>query len=89
MNKRSIHIDRLQIRLKGISPESARAAVGDLGRELMGQLATPSRGPNRQRTGNIDHLDSGTVHLTAGTTPSALRETLASRIAVSINSRPK
>src|SRR6059036_25539 len=89
MSKQSINIDRLEIRLKGVSPETARAAVGDLGRELMGQLATARQGPAGQPTGNIDHVDSGTVHLASATTPSELRRTIAGRIAASINSTPK
>ena len=89
MSKRRIDVDRLEIRLKGVSAESARAAVGDLGRELMGQLSTPRQGPGGQRTGNIDHVDSGTVHLAPDATPSELRRTIAGRIAVSINSTPK
>lgn len=89
MSKRSITIDRLDIRLKGVSPQSARAAVGDLGRELLGQLATPRDLPGRQRTGKIDYVDSGTVQLASGTAPSELRRTIAGSIAVSINSKLK
>jgi hypothetical protein len=75
VSKRSINIDRLQIRLKGVSPESARAAAGDLGRELMGELATPRHGGERERT--------------ASGSPSALRRTIAARIAAAIRSAPK
>ena len=89
MNKRRIDVDRLEIRLKGVSAASDRAAVGGLGRELMGQLATPRHGPGGQRTGTIDHVDSGTVRLASGATPSELRRTIAGRIAVSVNSTPK
>ena len=89
MSKRSIDIDRLNIRLKGVSPEAARAAVGDLGRELMGQLTTPRQGPGGERSGNIGHVDSGTVQIASGNTPSELRRAIARRIAVSINSTPK
>jgi hypothetical protein len=89
MSKRSINIDRLQIRLKGVSPESARAAAGDLGRELMGELAAPRQDPERQRTGDIAHVDSGTVQLASGATPAELRRTIAARIAAAIHSAPK
>lgn len=87
MSSRDIEIDRLEIRLKGVAPESARVAVGDLGRELLGQLAR-QQGEGRERTGSIDHVDSGTVRLTSAATPSELRRTIAGRIAVSINSTP-
>ena len=86
MSKRRIDIDRLEIRLLGVSAESARAAVGDLGRELMGQLAAPRQGPGGQRTGSIDRVDSGTVHLPSSATPSELRRTIAGRVAASIHS---
>lgn len=89
MSKRSINIDRLQIRLKGVSPEAARAGAGGLGRELMGELAVPRQNPERKRTGDIAHVDSGTVRLASGATPSELRRTIASRIAVSINTKLK
>jgi hypothetical protein len=88
VSKRNIEIDRLEIRLKGVTPESARAALGDLGNELLGQLAR-QQGRGRERNGSIDHVDSGTVRLTSGATPSELRKTIASRIAVSINSTPR
>jgi hypothetical protein len=89
MSRRNISIDRLEIRLNGVPQESARAAVGDLGRELMGQLATPRAGPRPQRTGRIERLDSGTVQLASGSTPSELRKTIAGRLAVSIHSNAK
>ena len=89
MSNRRIDVDRLDIRLKGVSPASARAAVGDLGRELMGQLAAPRQDPGDQRTGSIDRLDSGTVRLASGATPSELRRTIAGRIAAAIRSTPK
>ena len=48
MSKRTIEIERLEIRLNGITPESARAAAGGLGRELLDQLAgLQSKGDGR------------------------------------------
>lgn len=41
MSKRDIHIERLQIRMRGIDARKARAAVSDLGHELLSQLSTP------------------------------------------------
>jgi hypothetical protein len=84
MGKQRIAIDRLEIRLKGVSAASARAAVGELGRELMGQLATTRQGPGGQRSGNIERVDSGTVQLPSGATPSELGRTIAGRIAASL-----
>jgi hypothetical protein len=89
MSKRRIDIDRLEIRLKGVSAESARAAAGGLGRELIGQLAASRQGSGGQRTDTIGHVDSGTVHPAFGSSPSELRRAIAGRIAVSINSTPK
>ena len=50
MSKRNIHIENLQIRLRGIAPETARTAVGGLGHELLGQLTTPDKVTNSDRT---------------------------------------
>jgi hypothetical protein len=86
LSTQRIDIDRLEIRLKGVSPESARAAAGDLGRELLGEMARQDQGV--QRTRNIDQVDAGTVQLASGTTPGELRRTIAGRIAASISSTP-
>jgi hypothetical protein len=88
MSKRSVGIERLEVRLKGIAAESARTAMGGLASELLGQLAR-QESSGRERIGNVDHLDSGTVRLPSEATPSELRRTIASRIAVSINSTPQ
>ena len=88
MNKRTIEIERLEIRLNGITPESARAAAGGLGRELLDQLAgLQSKGDGR--TGRIDRLDAGTVRLASSPTPSELRRTIAASAAASITPRTR
>ena len=84
MSKRNITIRRLAIRLKGTSPESARAAVGGLGGELQGRLTTGSLGSRRQPAASIARVDAGAVQLASDATPSQLRTTIADRIAASI-----
>jgi hypothetical protein len=88
MSKRTIGIDHLEIRLNGVTPESARAVAGDLGSELLGQLAR-QQDQGHARTGRIDRLNAGAVSLTSSATPSELRRTIAGRVAVSINSTPR
>jgi len=89
MRERRIDIDRLDIRLKGVSPELARAAVGDLGRDLTSQLAAARQDQGDRRTGSLDRAASGTVRLAPGATPSELRRTIAGRIAAVIRSTTK
>jgi hypothetical protein len=85
MSKQRIEIDHLQIRLKGVTPESARSAVSDLGRELLGQLGR-KQVQGHGRTDNIEHMDAGAVRLMSGATAFELRRAIAGRIAASIDS---
>ena len=39
MSKRSVHVERLEIRLRGVSPARARACAGRLGGALLEELA--------------------------------------------------
>ena len=89
MSKRSIKIERLNIRLQGIAPQSARAAVNNLGRDLLDQLARPQHLSGVSRTMKIAHIDSGAFKLPAGATPGQLRSVMAERIASSIRSKLK
>ena len=54
MSKRNIHIENLQIRLRGIAPETARTAVGDLGHEILDQLTTRGEVINKNRTPAVE-----------------------------------
>jgi len=89
VGKRSIDIDRVNIRLKGVSPESARAAVVDLGHDLIARLTSSSRDPGGQRTGIASHVAANKTILAPGATPSDLRQTIATRIADAIRSASK
>ena len=80
MSKRSLDIERLQIRLKGVSAQSARAAVDGLGHELLGRLSAPQNFTGARRAGKIDRIDSGNFKIATGTGPAELRGTIADRI---------
>ncbi len=87
MSKRSINIERLQIRLKGVSAQSARAAVDGLGHELLGQLSAPQNLAGVRRAGKIDTIDSGNFQIATGTGPAELRGAIAGRVAAAIKAK--
>lgn len=81
-----IKIEGLQIRLRGVAPETARAAIGQLGGELMQQLAEQRRAVARSST-NLARLDAGAVHASAGTGSAELGRMIAERIARAIGEK--
>ena len=86
MSKRNINIDRLQIRLSGVSSQSARSAANGIGAELLGQLATPGD-LAKVHPRAIGKIDAGKFSVSAETAPSDLRELIARRIAESIKAK--
>ena len=87
MSSRSIHINRLEIRLRGISSEAARTAAGSLGHDLVDRLALlPVAGKGTVR---IARIDSGTHQLSEATSPVELGSVIAQRITSSIQSKLK
>ncbi len=85
MSKRNIQIERLEIRMQGVSAEAARAAVGDLGHELLGQLSELRGG----RTVRIGRVDSGAVRVGTGASAGELRTRIAKQVAGSIKGKLK
>lgn len=83
---KSVKVDRLEIRLKGISPEVARSAATGLGNEALGQLSKRS-GPSRKESAKtIGRIDLGTLETVRGTDSSDLRRAIAARVVESITS---
>ena len=83
---KSVKVDRLEIRLKGISPEVARSAAAGLGNEVLGQLSERS-GPSRKKpTKTISRIDLGTLETVRGTGSSDLRRAIAAKVVESITS---
>ena len=78
MSKRDIHIERLQIRMRGIDARRARDAVTDLGHELLSQLGTLDGMRGKVRISNVD---AGTAQVGSETAAGALRQRIAKQIA--------
>ncbi len=89
MNNTSIEIDRLEIRLKGVSPQAARATITGIGSELVEQLAKQHDLLEGGHTAHIEKRDSGTLRNERNTGPSDLRRMVAARIADAVGSRSK
>jgi hypothetical protein len=79
----SVEINRLEIRVRGVSPEVARSAVAGLGNEVLGQLAERSAEVAARKVGRID---LGKLETVRGARPSELRRAIAARVVRSITS---
>ncbi len=89
MNNTSIKIDRLEIRLRGISPQAALTSIAGIGNELMEQLAKQHNLLKKECTVHIEKIDSGTLRNERNTSPSDMRRLVAARIADAVGSRSK
>ena len=83
---KSVKVDRLEIRLKGVSSEVARSAVAGLGNEVLGQLSKQPRASRERLAKTIGRVELGTLRTARGTSSSELRRAVATRIASSITS---
>jgi hypothetical protein len=76
---RTIHIDRLEIRLKGTSPGAARGAVDGLGNELMRHLSD-GRLEGARGAARIDAIDIPALKAGRGVSAAELRAAIVRRI---------
>ncbi len=87
MKRKSLKIDRLEIRLKGVPLQTAAASVSGLGPELLHQLARSS-GPLQQSHGaRIDAIDAGTLPVERSTGAPVLRRMIVNKIDEAIASK--
>ena len=86
MSKQYIRIERLEIKLRRIAPETARRAVNDLGRHLLDHLAAENLTGN-SRTVRIARIEPAALRVAAGTGPNELRTALRNSIANSIRAK--
>ncbi len=77
-----VHIDKLQIRVKGISPEQTRAALDGLGARIVRDLADQTG-----RSATLDRVESPPVRMARGTPPTALRDQIARAVVTAVQAQ--
>jgi hypothetical protein len=87
VSKSNIKIDRLDIRLRGVSQQSARTVADGLARELATQVASRAKSSRGERSGDAVDIDAGTSSVQSSAGPSELRALIAGRIADAIASK--
>ncbi len=80
-----IHIDRLQLHLKGISPSLARSAINGLGQEVLKQLSE-GKLKTQNNNINIDTVQAGRVKLKQNTSTTNLTQQMAKAVAGAVKS---
>jgi hypothetical protein len=89
MSKNNVHIDRLEIRMKGISPEAARASANGLGSEVLESLGAIANQNGSKRGARIGKIDAGHLNVNSTTGSAGLRQRIAQQVANSVRSRMK
>lgn len=88
MNKKDVRIDRLDIRLRGVSKVSPDSIAG-IGSDLLEQLAKKQDILKEKRSDRIEKIDSGTLKVEKDASPSDLHRAVATRIADEVGLRYK
>lgn len=86
---KSIKIDRLEIRLKGVSPAVIRSTVSGLGDELLKNVSKEDGLFSQSGAVNIGKIDSGSFQTPGQVSSTDLRKMIIDRITESIISRIK
>lgn len=84
MAKATIQIDRLTVRMKGVSPAVGRASVSGLGEALLEELGKRSRGSQRNRAGFVRNLRLPPISTERLCTPAEIRSAVVSSCADAI-----
>ena len=87
MSSLDVRLERLVIRLRGVTPEVARSATHNLGEEILQHLAQQGQRPAGRGTVAVDTLHLGTVTAPESATPPQLRVTVARTIANALAAR--
>jgi|APLak6261667961_1056064.scaffolds.fasta_scaffold02270_4 hypothetical protein len=81
MNQAKINIGQLNIRLRGLSSQTAQGMTSGLGSEILSHLAEQSL-----LSGRLDQVDAGQLAVTSATA-SELRRVVARQIALAVAAR--
>ncbi|HEY0545856.1 MAG TPA: hypothetical protein VGC91_10805 [Pyrinomonadaceae bacterium] len=87
MSKTNIKIKSLQIRLKNISPHTARAASEGLAESLAAELSRDAGAKSGGASVNVEEVKPRALTAERGTSPAALRRLIATHIAASVKGK--
>lgn len=75
-----VKIKRLEIRFKGVSPDTVRLCGDGLGEALLDRLARQPVFRDRSRSYSVGEVDAGRVRIQPGSDHGELRRTIAGRL---------
>jgi hypothetical protein len=87
MKMPGIRIDRLEVRLRGVSPGLVRASSEGLGNEVLEQLIRERLFLNEKPGSEINRIDPDALKISMDESPSDLRRMIAGRIVESISTQ--
>ena len=79
-----VHIDSIQLELRGVSPAAAQAALASLGPALHDAVATRLAGRNATMPTHADIVTAPSLRVPTGADATSLRNTLAQHLATTI-----
>ncbi len=93
MSRRNVNVERLELRLRGVSPQAAREAAQGLARELLEELSRGgagelSRGGGRGHA-SVERVEARVPSAEAVSPDGGLRKTVARRVADAVRARVK
>lgn len=82
MNRTGIRIDKLDIRIRGLSPQIARASIDGLGKGLLEEITKKHIGNNLNDKNHIkiNSIDLGNIKTGKDANPSKIRSTIVDNI---------
>ncbi len=87
MNRNEIKIGRLEIRLKGGDPNSARELGASIGEEVLQQIVQQANVARSRRSIRIAQIDAGTMRLESDPSAPRSRAAIAGQIAARVGSK--